>query len=1402
MKEHLTRPLARRSPEPPVKNPTIPRLCTEPALLSFAQQRLWLIDQIQPHSSVYNICWTLQLAGKVDIPALQQALNAIVARHESLRTTYCATTTEPIQVVHAVQRVDLTIQTAISSDVEEMLLQKFAQQPFDLSRDCMLRATLVQRSETDASLLLVLHHIAGDGWSKTIVNRELAVYYSAFLAQTTPDLPELPIQYKDYAHWQRQWLMGPRLMEQIDYWTKKLQAAPPHLELPTDYPRPAVLSLRGQSQRFGLSEDLTNALRELSKRSRASLYMTLLAAFNVLLYRYTQQTDVLVGSPIGIRKQLETEALVGFFVNTIVLRNNLSGNPTFRELLQQVQRVAREAYANQDVPFEKLVEVLQPERSLSHMPLAQVFFVLQNLPTADQEMPGLVATPQPLEIPIAKFDLTLQLREGPALEGHIEYSTDLFMPSTIERFIGHFQTLLQAIVVNPDQAIDQLPLMGAVEQQQVISAWNQTQVPISQDCIHQIFERQVALTPDAIAVQLDDDCLTYQALNQQANQLAHHLRSLGVKPESIVGVYLERTPQMMVAFLAILKAGGAYLPLDTTYPADRIAFMLEDAAVPVVITTQQMQVALPAIATQMLYLDAPDTSRLQSLADNWSQLPVDNLENWNTREHLAYVIYTSGSTGKPKGVMVPHRGVTRLVLNTRYVEFQPGDVIAQVSNCAFDAATFEIWGAFLNGHKLAIIAKEVLLSPTQFAEAIRSQSLSVTFLTVALFNQLVQTDASIFATMRYVLFGGDAADPSSVRRSLKASPPEYLLNAYGPTENTTFSITYRATNVADTATNLPIGQPIENSQAFILDRQLQPLPVGLIGELYLGGDGIALGYLNRPELTAERFIPVPPHLAVQAQGKLYKTGDLARYLPDGNIEFLGRIDHQVKIRGFRIELGEIEHHLIQHPEVQQAIVVVRTDQPGNPQLVAYVIANAAVINAAILRLYLQQSLPDYMVPMAIVVLDALPLTPNGKVDRQALPVPTQPIAADQPIALPKDELELQILNLWREVLNSEQIGIDDNFFDLGGHSLMALRLFSRIEAVFGQALPLSVIFQAPTVRLLATTLRQQDIQVAATVTFCQGDGQRCPLFFLPGASNNLLYAARIARTISPAQPIYGLSEWGETAQRYQPGAIEQIATHYIQAMRTVQPEGPYQIVGYSFGGIVAYEIAQQLRRQQQEVSFLGLIDPTHPAPRHWFRRGLQPLRYLPGMHRVLRSVQGANRWVIRNRQRGLQHNLKSWVRQGQRLIGLPVATVDIHEGFGTITPLVEHRLLGEITLGEDIKPGGEIAGISANFDYERSTVEYLPQAYHEHIYFLLSEENQIHADRWFNWSELAAGGFEILPMPGEHDDLYSEATCRAIAAQIQAVLPSLNPPHSGAPGESDQREIVLRSTPAASSVMR
>jgi amino acid adenylation domain-containing protein len=1355
------------------KTAIIPRLGDQPAPLSFAQQRLWVIDQIQPHSAVYNICWTIRLAGELNIPALQQSLNAIVARHESLRTTYAQlsspslsspslsspSTTEPIQVVHPVKTVDLTIQSVTTAADEEMWLQTVAQQPFSLSQDCMLRATLVQRSTTEAVLLLVLHHIAGDGWSKTILNQELAAYYRAFVTATPPDLPELPIQYKDYAHWQRQWLTGPRLTQQVDYWTQKLQAAPPYLELPTDYPRPAALSLHGQSQRFRLSEDLTNGLRQLSKRSGATLYMTLLAAFNVLLYRYTQQTDVLVGSPIGNRKQLETENLIGFLVNTIVLRNDLSGNPSFRELLQRVRRGAREAYAHQDVPFEKLVEVLQPERRLGHTPLAQVFLVLQNLPSAVLEMPGLVATPQPFEIPIAKFDLTLQLREGPALAGHIEYSTDLFTQPTIERFIGHFQMLLQAIVADPDQRIEALPLMGEVEQQHLLSGWNQTQVPIAQDCIHQVFERQAALTPDAIAVQLDQDCLSYRELNQQANQLAHHLRSLGVNPASVVGVYLERTPQMMVAFLAILKAGGAYLPLDPTYPTDRIAFMLADAATPVVVTTRAMQLELPVTQARMVYCDAPDRAIAQA--------PIDNLENWNTREHLAYVIYTSGSTGKPKGVMVPHRGVTRLVLNTRYVKFQPGDVMAQVSNCAFDAATFEIWGAFLNGHKLAIIPKEVLLSPTQFALAIREQSLSVMFLTVALFNQLVQTDANIFATMRYVLFGGDAADPSCVRRSLNASPPQYLVNAYGPTENTTFSITYTAATVSPTATNLPIGQPIENSQAFILDAHLQPLPQGVTGELYLGGDGVALGYLNRPELTAERFIPVPHDLAAQARGRLYKTGDLARYLPDGNIEFLGRIDHQVKIRGFRIELGEIEYYLMQHPDIQQAIVIVREDQPGNKQLVGYVIANPETVNSATLRSYLQQSLPDYMVPMAVVVLASLPLTPNGKVDRQALPVPTPMATSDRPLALPQDEVELQILNLWKAILNTEAIGVEDNFFDLGGHSLMALRLFSQIERRFGQTLPLSVIFQAPTVKLLAATLRQRSIQVAAVVQFCQGDGQRTPLFFLPGASNNLLYAARIARTMSPAQPIYGLSEWGETAQPYQPGAIEQIAAHYIAEIRQVQPHGPYQLIGYSFGGIVAYEIAQQLHHQNQVVDFLGLIDPTHPAPRHWLRRGLQPLRTMRGMHRVLRWVQGSDRWLIRNRQRGFDQNIQRWIDQGKRVIGLPVAAmVDIP----TIT-------YGSTTLESDIISGGEIAGISANFDYERSTVEYLPQTYAGHIHFLLSEENRIHADRWSNWSGLAQGGFEILPIPGEHDELYSEATCRTIAGQVQSYLPSLNRSH-------------------------
>ncbi|CAD5977262.1 Gramicidin S synthase 2 [Planktothrix rubescens] len=1075
---HLIEPLQQQNLTLTVP-PILPRTKDTELPLSFAQQRLWFLDQLQPNSALYNIPMVLRLQGNLNQGALEQSLWSICDRHEVLRTNFVTINGQPTQVIQTTRETisvvdlqDLPIQE--QAEKTQQLKQKQATQPFDLAKESLIRITLVVLSETEHLLLVCMHHIISDGWSIEVFIHELTTLYNAYPQNQPANLAPLPIQYADFAIWQRQWLQGDVLQTQLNYWQNQLADAPALLSLPTDHPRPAVQSFVGAYQEFSLSPALSQALTELSRKQGVTLFMTLLAAFDALLYRYTGSSDILVGTPIANRNRSEIEGLIGFFVNTLVLRTNLADNPSFSQLLTRVREVAMDAYAHQDLPFEMLVEALQPERDLSHTPLFQVAFVLQNTPKSEIAMTGLTVTDLPPENTTAKFDLTLAMvNTDDGLKGVWEYNTDLFESSTIERLAGHFLNLLGGIVANPQARISQLPLLTESETNQLLIEWNNTQVDYPQiKCIHQLFEEQAERTPDAIAVVFENQQLTYAELNDRANQLAHYLRKLGVKPDELVGICLERSLDMIVGLLAILKVGGAYVPIDPDYPQERISFMLQDTQVKIILTCESLQNSLQNHQTIVICLDK-----------DWQQINQASLENLNSTvsaDNLAYVIYTSGSTGIPKGVIVTHQAVNRLVLNTNYIQFTPDDRVVQASNIAFDAATFEIWGALLNGAKIIIIAKSVLLSPQELALSLKENQISVLFLTTAFFNQLANLVPQAFSSLRCLLFGGEAVEPKWVQEVLEKGAPQRLLHVYGPTENTTFSSWYLVENVASTATTIPIGKAIANTQIYLLDKNLQPVPIGVVGELHIGGMGLAKGYLNRPELTQEKFIPNPfekdeviPPTPLNKDGnepsKLYKTGDLARYLPDGNIEYLGRIDNQVKIRGFRIELGEIEALLNQNEDVQSACVIAREDNPGDKRLVAYLVPQPEIIlTIDEIRQFLKAKLPDYMVPNAFVILEALPLTPNGKIDRRALPAPD--LQSKGEYIAPRNPIEEKIAQIWAEVLKLERVSIEDNFFELGGHSLLATQVISRCQEAFEIALPLRYLFESPTIAQLSAVI--------------------------------------------------------------------------------------------------------------------------------------------------------------------------------------------------------------------------------------------------------------------------------------------------------------------------------------------
>jgi amino acid adenylation domain-containing protein/non-ribosomal peptide synthase protein (TIGR01720 family) len=917
----------------------------QPLALSFAQQRLWFIDQFEGgNNALYNMPAALQLSGYLNLIALEQTLEEIVCRHEILRTRFPHQNGIPYQSIQPTSTVsdllaviDLTLLTDEQQQIEtQRLINQEAMQPFDLASGPLFRATLLQLSTTEQVLLLTMHHIISDGWSMGVLVKELNLLYEAFSQQRPSPLSPLPIQYADYANWQRQWLTGDVLDNQLAYWQQQLAAAPALLELPTDRPRPALQTFRGHTIYFEIASTLVESLKILSRQNKTTLFMTLHATFITLLARYSGQEHIVVGSPIANRTQSEIESLIGFFVNTLVLHTDLSGNPTFQQLLSRVRQETLNAYLHQDLPFEQLVDVLKPPRNLGYSPLFQVMLVFQNMPLEELDLAGLTATFLSPTNKIARFDLTLSLTEkNEQLEGYLEYNTDLFDASTIQRMIGHFQVLLAGIVDHPQQRINELPLLTVAEQQQCL-AWNQTQTEYPKDrCVHQLFEAQVAKTPNAIAVVFEEQQLTYQALNEQANQLAHYLRTLGVQPEVLVGLCVERSLAMIIGILGILKAGGAYLPLDPTYPSARIAFMLADAQVTVLLTHSRTQQNLPSHHGKVINLDA-DWKTFSTLSKN-------NLNVEVTANNIAYVDYTSGSTGQPKGVEIPHRGITRLLFGVDYVQLDANQVFLQMAPISFDASTLEIWGALLHGGQCVLFPNQ---TPTtqELNRVLHQFHINTLWLTAALFNTIIDESPEILSDIRQLLVGGEALSTTHIRRALNALPNTQLINGYGPTESTTFTCCYPIPQSlflsAQGLFTIPIGKPISNTKVYLLDSSLNLVPIGVLGELYIGGDGLARAYLNRPTLTAEKFIPNP--FSQQPGARLYKTGDLARYLPDGQIEYLGRIDHQVKIRGFRIELGEIESLLAQHESVQEVVVMAREDHPGDKRLVAYLVPKLSI----------------------------------------------------------------------------------------------------------------------------------------------------------------------------------------------------------------------------------------------------------------------------------------------------------------------------------------------------------------------------------------------------------------------------------------------------------------------------
>jgi amino acid adenylation domain-containing protein len=1087
----------------------------QPLPQSFAQQRLWFIDQFTPGSAVYNTAAVLELRGHVELAALHRSLNAIVARHEALRTTFTqrvpdGTTSygsEAIQVIAPSLELPLPLieiggQSAWHShDEAHRQVAAEVAQPFDLQHGPLIRARLLRLDHENHWLLLSIHHIVSDGWSYVILLRELSALYAAAIDGRSAELPQLPVQYADYSVWQREWLQGEVLERQLDYWRRQLGGSLPVLDLPTDRPRPPAQTFVGARQDFLLSPALTTAIHRLERQEGATLFMVLLAAFNTLLYRYTGQNDLIVGSPIAGRTRVEVEPLIGFFVNTLALRTDLGGNPSFRELLGRVRESTLGAYSHQDLPFERLVEELQIERDVSRNPLFDVMFVLD--PPATIELPGLEVRSWEPHNGTAKFDLTLSMQDSPAgISGMLEYNTALFEAATIARLSSHLELLLTAVTADPGQRIDTLPLLTAAEHELLFVEWNRTAADYCRDwCAHQIFEAQAARTPDAIAAVFEDQQISYRELEERANRLANHLRSLGVGPDVLVGLCVDRSLDLVVGFLGLLKAGGAYVPLDATYPTDRLKFILDDARSPVILTQEKLLAKLPPTEAALVCIDRD----WPLIAENSAEQPRSGV----TPENLTYVMYTSGTTGRPKGIAMPHRPLVNMITwQCRYMPGWPGVRALQFASLNFDVSYQELFTTWLEGGTIVVVAEDVRRDARALLRYLAEQQVERLFLPFALLQHLAEVGEEedlVPTTLREIVAAGEQLQITRpIANWLRKLDGCTLYNEYGPSEcHVVTALTLRGDPESWPAL-APVGTTIANTEIYLLDRNWQPVPQGVPGEVYIGGVSLARGYLQRPDLTAEKFIP--DWLSGRPGDRLYRTGDLARYLPDGNLFFLGRTDHQVKVRGFRIELGEIESVLRQHPQIRETAVIVREDtQAGGPaakRIVAYVVENKEQKNrepygrtkeeganakqgsiAADLRAYIKQHLPDYMLPSAFVVLDALPLTPHGKLDRRALPAPDdqRPLGATDVVAA-RTPLEEILCGIWTEVLGVAQVGVFDSFFDLGGHSLLATQIVSRVRQAFNVDLPLRVLFEEPTVARMAehvTAARQSTATLQA-----------------------------------------------------------------------------------------------------------------------------------------------------------------------------------------------------------------------------------------------------------------------------------------------------------------------------------
>ena len=1340
----------------PATPPIVPVPRESPLPLSFAQQRLWFLDQLHPNEPSYNIPAVVRLAGPLRVAALSASFQEIVRRHEALRTSFQRTEAEPVQVISPAAEPGLIVvdlrslpKAARERQADNRVLTE-SRRPFDLGRGPLLRGYLVRLSEEEHLALFVMHHIISDAWSIEIFIRELTALYKAFSHAEPSPLPELAIQYADFASWQRAWLQGEVLSEQLAYWHRQLDGVEEALDLPTDRPRPRILSSYGGELFRQLSPGLSARLKDLSVEGEATLFMTLLAAYSFLLSRYSSQREVVVGSPIANRNHVEIENLIGFFVNTLAFRVVLSRGGDFHQLLGQVRRSAFGAYQHQDLPFEKLIDEIGVERTLERTPLFQAFLAFQSEPSPAPEFPDLSLTSVAADTGTTKFDLTLVAAEtagGLALT--FKFNRDLFDRSTVARMTRHFETLLTEIVEEPETELDELAMMSPAERFQLFEEWNdvarQVRTDDSSAVFHQLFSRQARTRGDAPAIRQGEEVWSYRELDEWAERLVAHLFSPSLSPEFRVGLHLRPSPALVASVLATFKAGGAFVPLDPSLPEARLRFMVEDAGIDVVLSSDDSPQLPCDLAEKVIRLDVSRET-----------LPAVATRHRHARaSELAYVIYTSGSTGRPKGVMVDHRSLLNYLHWIRGVLYDRGTCrLPAITPLAFDASLKQLLAPLMSGAEVWLPRAPVTERPELLLREIRESPQPVAIncvpsLWTALLDRLELEGGRLNGRLRRLFVGGESLSPDLVERTLKALPDLEIWNLYGPSEATANATAGRVLP----GRPVSLGRPIANARVTLLNRRLDSVALGQLGELCLSGPGLTRGYLGRAQLTARKL--VPNALSGGLGQRLYRTGDLARWLPGGDLEFRGRIDHQVKVRGFRIELGEIETTLARYPSVREAVVVAT----ASGRLEAYLVAHQPQPSEKELLDYLYRNLPEYMVPVEFAWLEELPSTPTGKVDRQSLVMPAHGTSEPGRRLAPRDELELKLTLIWQELLGRRPIAVDENFFKLGGNSLLAVRLMVAVEGSLGVRLPLSSIFETPTVERLANGLRKQarrgaDSQpdtatqpgAVSPLVALQPDGHKRPFFCIHPVGGNVFCYMELAQSLGSEQPFYGIqSVVPNLAGHESESSIEAMAAGYLEVVRKVQPAGPYALGGWSMGAGVAFEMARQLETMGEEVALLAMIDSGAPGAKHPSTNVDETLlmaRFAEDLVGLSASEQRTSLDDLRSM--GLDKGLDRLLEHARAEKGL-WAAIDS----------VRIRELFEIFRRNS-----------------KSLSEYVPRSYGGHLVYFSSEEKERsdNGDVTRGWKDLCRGSVEVHVIPGDHYSILKEPNVEVLSKRLSESL--------------------------------